>query len=144
MDYVTYDETGLLTGAYCQDLHPDHADNFLEVTAEQRENWVLYKANAARDGLEDADPIVPAPPLLPEAIPMLNLHLALIEDGHMETVEQMLAAGTGAQGARARAYWAKAMTARLDNEVVMALWPVLYGTEEEFHEAWRRAAALNP
>lgn len=144
MNYVTYDDAGRLTGAYCQELHPDHAGNHIEVTAEQRESWVLYKANAARDGLEEADPLPPPEPVLPDAIPMLNLHLVLIEHGHLETVEQMLAAGTGAEGARARAYWNKAMTARRDNELVQSLWPALYGTEEAFNAAWARAAALNP
>jgi hypothetical protein len=96
------------------------------------------------DAQREADIAAAAQPVLPDAIPMLNLHLVLIEDGHLDTVEQILAAGTGTEGARARAYWAKALTARRDNELVASLWPALYGTEEAFNDAWRRAAALNP
>lgn len=59
MDYVTYDDAGKLTGGYCQDLSPAHEAGHIEVTAEQRENWTAYQANAARDGVELA-PSAPA------------------------------------------------------------------------------------
>lgn len=144
MNYVTYDDFGKLTGAYCQELQPEHAGSHIEVTVEQRESWVLYKANANRDGLVDAGPIVPAPEPLVESVPMLNLHLVLIEDGHLSTVEQAIVAMPGEKGQRARAYWAKALTARRENEFVEELWPDLYPNEAAFDDAWRRAAAMNP
>lgn len=144
MNYVTYDYSGRLTGAYCQELRPEHADCHIVVTVEQRHSWVLYKANPDRDGLVDAGPIVPAPEPLVESVPMLNLHLVLIEDGHLSTVEQAIAAMPGEKGQRARAYWAKALSARRDNEFVNELWPDLYADEAGFDDAWRRAAAMNP
>jgi len=52
MNYVTYDNTGKLTGAYEQDLHVEHADCYIEVTADQRASWTAFQANAARDGIE--------------------------------------------------------------------------------------------
>lgn len=44
MIYVTYDKTsGLLTGAYIQELMPEHEDCYVEVTPEQHDNWVNLK-----------------------------------------------------------------------------------------------------
>jgi hypothetical protein len=93
---------------------------------------------------EFTSPVVadPAPP--PESIPMLNLQLALIDDGKLVQAEAIIAEMPGDDGLRARAYWARALTARLDNEVVGLLWPQLYGNEDEFQAAWRRAAEMNP
>lgn len=51
INYVTYDQAGALTGAYAQDVHSSHASNHIEVSEDQRRNWVLYEANVARDGL---------------------------------------------------------------------------------------------
>lgn len=61
MDYVTYDETGALTGAFMQDMLAEHEDCHIAVDPLQRVNWVAYRANAARDGLE----LIPAAPALP-------------------------------------------------------------------------------
>lgn len=83
-------------------------------------------------------------PVLAESIPMLNLHLVLIKDGHLATVEQIIAGLEGEDGMRARAYWAKALTARRDNALVNDLWPVLYQNEAAFNEAWTRAHLLDP
>jgi hypothetical protein len=52
MRYVTYDEDGNLTGCYMQDLHPDHANCYFEVPESIVINWVSYRMNAARDGIE--------------------------------------------------------------------------------------------
>lgn len=79
-----------------------------------------------------------------EAVPMLNLQLVLIEDGKLETVEAILNSLTGAEGAKARAYWLKALTARRDNYLVAQLWPAIGYDEAGFNAAWARAAALNP
>lgn len=87
---------------------------------------------------------VPAPVAPVPAIPMLNLNLVLIEDEHLQTVENIIATMPGAEGQRARAYWSKALTARRDNELVNLLWPQLYASEAEFDSAWARAAALDP
>ena len=59
MQYVTYDPSGNLTGAFWQDLIPAHAANHIEVTAQQYAQWVTFKANAGRDGVEVAPPTMP-------------------------------------------------------------------------------------
>lgn len=81
---------------------------------------------------------------LPESVPMLNLQLVLIEDGKLATVQAILDGMTGADGAKAQAYWAKALTARRDNYLVAQLWPAIGYDEAGFNDAWARAAALNP
>lgn len=58
MEYVTHDESGVLTGSYSQDLRPEHEKNHIEVMPEERREWVRYRANDARDGLV----LLPDPP----------------------------------------------------------------------------------
>lgn len=50
--YVAYNAAGDLTGAYLQELLAEHADCYIEVPSEQRLEWLLYRTNEARDGLE--------------------------------------------------------------------------------------------
>lgn len=59
--YVTYDDAGHLTGAFLQDVQPAHEACYIEVSSEQRINWPLYRANAARNGLE----LIPHTPKVP-------------------------------------------------------------------------------
>lgn len=51
MEYVTYNEAGILIGSYMQDLQPEHQGHYIEVNSEQRVNWVNYRANIDRNGL---------------------------------------------------------------------------------------------
>lgn len=144
MLYVTYDADGSLTGSYSQDLHPLHVDSYIEVTEDQQANWVVYRANDTRDGLEQMPALEAPVNTTVEAIPMLNLQLVLIEDGKLAPAENAIMNMPGVEGQRARAYWARAQTARLDNVVVGLLWPQLYEDEAAFLDAWQRAAAMNP
>lgn len=58
MRYVTYDDSGKLTGCYKQDLHPAHAAAHLEVSEQVASNWPSYRMNAARNGVVAASPVV--------------------------------------------------------------------------------------
>lgn len=59
MQYMTYDKTtGLLTGAYIQELLPEHEDCYVEATPEQLDNWVHLKLNLETNELEDYTPPV--------------------------------------------------------------------------------------
>lgn len=60
MIYVTYDDNGLLTGCYRQNLQPSHTDCHIEVTDDVAKNWTGYKANDTRNGV---DVYFPPPPL---------------------------------------------------------------------------------
>lgn len=144
MRYVTYDENGILTGSYSQDLVKEHKHNHFVPTDAQADNWTAYRMNDKRNALVLADAAPQVQPALASAIPMLNLHLVLIEDGHLLAVENAIAAMPGDAGLRARAYWSKALTARIDNPLVSTLWPLLYDSEADFNTAWARAASLDP
>lgn len=50
--YVTYDEFGNLTGCYLQELAEEHAEYYIIISEEIAMSWVMYRANAARDGVE--------------------------------------------------------------------------------------------
>lgn len=53
--YVTYDENDALTGYYIQELQPAHAGAYIELVGYPETfymEWVDYRANAARDGVE--------------------------------------------------------------------------------------------
>jgi len=52
VSYVTYDSDGNLDGSYLQDVHEEHIGHMIVVDEETRSNWVNYRANAARDGVE--------------------------------------------------------------------------------------------
>lgn len=108
------------------------------------ENGVLRDATAVEIAEIASRQIEANRPDAAESVPMLNLHLVLIDDGHLTTVQQMIAGMEGDDGLRARAMWEKAQTARRDNWLVQAMWPNLYEDEAAFNNAWRRAAALDP
>lgn len=67
MEYVTYDETGALTGAFIQDMQPEHEDCHIVANPAQRMNWVAYRANDARDGLDPLPPVAP-PIVVPQEV----------------------------------------------------------------------------
>lgn len=92
----------------------------------------------------DADAIAAAIPRIADSIPMLNLQLILINDDKLTSAEAIINGMEGDEGARARAYWRKALTARRDNYLVNEMWPALGYDLAGFNDAWARAAALNP
>lgn len=59
ISYVTFDGNGALTGGFLQEMPPEHQANSLGVDDSTRSNWPMYRANAARDGLEPLPPCVP-------------------------------------------------------------------------------------
>ncbi len=61
--YVTFDPvTGVLTGSYFQVLHPDHADCHIPVDEATRAEWVCYRVNAMRNGLDLLPPVASSAP----------------------------------------------------------------------------------
>jgi hypothetical protein len=90
MEYVTFDsETGALTGAYMQDLLPEHEQHHIQVSEDQRMNWPLYRMNAARDGLEPLPP-VQLPVVVPQEVTRRQgfqaLFLAGVTEADVEAV----------------------------------------------------------
>lgn len=62
INYVTYQPDGTLDGGYLQELQPEHANRYILCNDEVRQSWPLYRANAARDGVE-LIPYSPPPPM---------------------------------------------------------------------------------
>lgn len=81
-------------------------------------------------------------PRLPAAIEMLQLKLQLGNDGKLALAESTIMDMEGEPGAVARAYWINAQNAYLENGLVAQLWPLLYASEDEFHQAWISASVL--
>jgi hypothetical protein len=138
MIYVTYDQSGSLTGYFVQELHDEHAANHIELSGEPVPHWTSYIANAARDGLDIAPPAVHEP-VVPSSIPMLNAALILIDAGYWDDVEAFVAA----QGPVALAFLRHAQTMRRDNVLVNA-WAAARGKTDELDGLFIAAAALNP
>lgn len=57
--YVSYNAAGELTGYYFQVVHPDHEAAHIVLDGPLPQPWVVYRANAARDGVEIAPPAPP-------------------------------------------------------------------------------------
>ena len=143
MIYVTYDEAGNLTGCYTQDLHPEHAAHFLEVTPELAENWPRYRMNAARTGVELAPKPPAPPPTVPQRVPMLNAVLVLIDADWWEPLNAHIETLPAKERLIARAYLDRAQTMARDNALVLSIPAVLGKTEAEVDELFILAGALN-
>jgi hypothetical protein len=73
--YVTFLPDGSLDGAYLQVPPADHVDRMIVVDESTRASWVLYRANATRDGLEL---VPPPPPSMPT------------QDAYVNAIQEML------------------------------------------------------
>ncbi len=88
MRYVTFDESGNLTGAFLQDLHPDHADSYLEVDEEVYAGWVNYRL--VEGELELVPPAEPAP-VVPQSVGPYQARAALLAADLLDDVEALIA-----------------------------------------------------
>lgn len=80
---------------------------------------------------------------VPQSVPMLNAHLALIGAGWMPGVRFYMNSLTGTEGEQARAYFDKALTCRRDHPLVQNLAIVLRKTSAEVDALFIAAAKLD-
>lgn len=104
MYYVTYNPTGKLTGGFNQNLQQDHSANFIEVSPDQANNWVMYHANPERSKVELNPPVV-QPILVPTFVSMGQARLALLAAGLLSTANNIIASIPGTEGEKARIKW---------------------------------------
>ena len=104
----------------------------------------LIDLSPAEQAEYDARQEAPAVSLVPESVPMLNAHLALISAGWMPGVREYLDALPGAEGLLARTYFEKAQTVRRDHPLVQAIPTALGKTSSDVDALFVAAAALNP
>jgi hypothetical protein len=146
MQYVIYDPaTGKLTGARIQDLSPEDADHYIEVTDDLiYMSWNNYQANAARDGLEIA-PIVQQPASVPQDVRADQFAMAAIDAGVWADIEAHFAGlPDDAAGARARVRFHRSPTVRRNCDLVATVAEALGKTSSDVDALFVAAAALNP
>lgn len=135
MNYVTYDQSGKLTGSYMQDLLPEHENNYIEVTQEIRLNWTAYQANEDRDGVELAPVVAPAP-VIPQTVSMRQARLALYQVGKLAAVT----AAINAAGEEAKLTWEYSSEVNRNDGLVPAMAASLGMTEAEIDSLFILAA----
>lgn len=146
MNYVTYSEAGILTGAFNQELQDEHASAHIEVTEDQRQHWTAYRANSTREGLELVPAAPPAPPSVPGRVPMLNAHLVLIDSGWIDGINAYIDSlpdvAPDRTRSKARAYFNLALTMERDHPLVLGIPQALGKTDAEVDQLFIAAAAL--
>jgi hypothetical protein len=66
--YVTYDADGNLVECLLQVPPEGHRDRMIVVDEDVAADWVNYRANEARDGVELAPAVPPPPPAVPDYV----------------------------------------------------------------------------
>lgn len=83
-------------------------------------------------------------PTVPESVPMLNAHLALIAAGKMDLVTSSIAGMNTTDQQAANAYLNLAQTCRRDNALVAQLGPLIGLDSAGLDQLFISAAAINP
>lgn len=118
MRYLTYDEAGNVTGAYLQDLHPDHVARHVEVSVEQYSDWVNL---IVVDGALQPKPTSPPVPYVPQEVTMRQARQQLIKTGKLAAVNAALAGMAGEAGELARAEWEYSTVIQRNRPLVLTL-----------------------
>lgn len=85
-----------------------------------------------------------APPQVPQEVPMLNAHLALIQAGKMDQVKALVTSLPDMERLEAEAYLNLAQTCRRDNKWVISIGAGLGYDAAGLDSLFRSAAAMNP
>lgn len=142
MKYVTYDNDGKLTGAFDQEISPDHDGHFIEVSDDIRLNWNEYVANVERDGVEPAPIAPPAPTPVPQSVLMVNAQLVLLSEGLLSEADAFIAGLSGPSGEEAKVLWNKSPTVRRDTPLVLGFAEFKGLSEAQIDALFIQAAAL--
>lgn len=139
MRYVTFDNDGNLTGSFIQELHPDHADHYLEVPEEIAAQWTRYRVNAGV--LEMFEP-PPTAPVVPESITPRQGRVILAQYGLLSQVDAYFAALAGDGAEVSRIEWEYAQEWRRDWQALVAAAASFGLTAEQIDQMFIAAAAL--
>lgn len=138
MRYVTYDESGALTGCYLQDLLDEHSDAFIEIDEDTATQWPAYRANASRNRVE----LKPSPPQtvdpIPQSVSPRQIRQAMTKVGMRAAVEGAVAAADQ----DTRDWYEFATEFRRDSPVVAMLAATLGVTDSQLDALWMLAGTL--
>lgn len=139
--YVSYDpQTGELVAANILDVAPEYG---IAVSDEVYADWLSYRANAARDGVELLPPAPPPKPPVPPFVAMWQARAIMIEDDILDDVNAYLAAIPDEKERRvAQAKFEYSNTVRRDDPLAKFVIPQLGKSEAEIDAMFIRAAAL--
>jgi hypothetical protein len=142
MIYVTYDKnTGNLTGAYIQDLLPEHEDCYVEVALEQHDNWTGLKFNLDTQELEVYTP-PPAAPVVPVQVTMRQARLALLAHNMLSQIDTAIASLPSPQKEEAQIEWDYSSTVVRDRELVVMIGQALGLSSSDLDALFIEAAEL--
>ena len=142
MKYLTYDESGNLTGAYIQDLRDEHKASYIEVGDADYTRWPSFRMNAERTGLEPIPPAPPAPPAAPSSVTMRQARLALLGAGLLDAVAAAIAALPSPQKEAAQIEWEYSQVVERNRPFVLTLGYALGLTDAQLDALFIAAAAL--
>lgn len=137
MRYVTYDDEGNLTGFFDQELTEEHALNYIDVGDMPSAGWPMYRANAARDGVELAPAQPPQQATVPAEVSMLGLRLALLDGSLWGATEALVLTWSD----RLQIDWGARPAQRRDGAVAAALAAGLELTALQVDALWIAAAS---
>jgi hypothetical protein len=141
--YVTYLPDGTLDGCYLQTPHEEHVDRMLVIDEEQAANWLSYRANEARDGLE----LVPMPstdpaPVVPQQVTMRQARLALLGAGKLAMVDAAIDSLDSPEKETARIEWDYSSSVVRSRPLVVLLGQALGLDEDALDQLFITAAGL--
>lgn len=118
LSYVAFDPgTGGLLGGFLQ-VPVDGHDHLIEVPDDVRLNWLAYRLNEARDGVELAPPPPPAPQQVPQVVTMRQARLALLAAGKYAGVDAAIDSLPSPQKEEARIEWDYARDVERNSPIV--------------------------
>lgn len=141
--YVTFDpNTGELTGSFLQVPPPEHEACLLAVGDEIRLNWVAYRANAARDGVELA-PVLPPVAHVPTSVTRRQARQALLLADLLDIIPGKIAAiPDEMQRGMAQIEWEDSQVFERHRPLVMSIGAALGLSSEAIDQLFITAAAL--
>jgi hypothetical protein len=142
--YVTYTPDGALDGCYLQTPPEDHVDRMIVIDEALASEWVNYRANDARDGIELAPPVVPADPAptVPQQVTMRQARLALLANGKLSSVDAAIDSLDSPERETARIEWDYSSSVERSRPLVVLLGQALGLDEDALDQLFITAAGL--
>jgi hypothetical protein len=142
--YVTFDPTGKLVECLLQVPRQEHLDCMIIIDEDLAADWVNYRANEARDGIELAPPVAPVDPVLqvPQQVTMRQARLALLANGKLSSVDAAIDSLDSPERETARIEWDYSSSVERGRPLVVLLGQALGLDENALDQLFITAAGL--